>query len=439
MNIFDIRSNKSKNKNASKGLEFDYSDPNIAYLGGGGGSTTTGGGTVVQSTDPVAAELAGTMQANAANTAAQDYNASIQEAIKAINNQYNQAQYAVQPYQQTGVAALDQLNQYLGLPSYNPGNAPTDPHSWNPSETDIRNYVRANSYMGLEGEDQTPYTIYNGIGARPTPGASQVVGYLGGSAGANSNTHLGPGNGPGRLRPGALDIIGVGGGINLKGVGNVPQGQYAGMELGGSLAPSQLNQITNLLKQQYVDNNIDQYNTNLSNFNVNKGLYDKYSAEGPLSSQQITDKIINLPGYQAQLGQGIAAIGGDASAKEYLGSGKILKELSNYGQGTFSQFYGQELSRLSNLVGQGANTAASLSQSHQNQGNSLAQLYDSLGQNTANSALAGTNALAQGIINANQNFNVLGQTTQTTQGDSGLSGIGSLLGGIGSLASSFGL
>jgi len=162
--------------------------------------------------------------------------------------------------------------------------------------------------MGLEGEDQTPYTIYNGIGARPTPGASQVVGYLGGSAGANSNTHLGPGNGPGRLRPGALDIIGVGGGINLKGVGNVPQGQYAGMELGGSLAPSQLNQITNLLKQQYVDNNIDQYNTNLSNFNVNKGLYDKYSAEGPLSSQQITDKIINLPGYQAQLGQGIAAI-----------------------------------------------------------------------------------------------------------------------------------
>jgi len=103
MNIFDIRSNKSKNKNASKGLEFDYSDPNIAYLGGGGGSTTTGGGTVVQSTDPVAAELAGTMQANAANTAAQDYNASIQEAIKAINNQYNQAQYAVQPYQQTGV------------------------------------------------------------------------------------------------------------------------------------------------------------------------------------------------------------------------------------------------------------------------------------------------------------------------------------------------
>ena len=81
MNIFDIRSNKSKNKNASKGLEFDYSDPNIAYLGGGGGSTTTGGGTVVQSTDPVAAELAGTMQANAANTAAQDYNASIQEAI----------------------------------------------------------------------------------------------------------------------------------------------------------------------------------------------------------------------------------------------------------------------------------------------------------------------------------------------------------------------
>jgi hypothetical protein len=388
--MFNIKNKKSNRKSASGGIEFDFSNPNIAYLGGGGKS----GGTVVQTTNPIYAEQAGALQSAAANQASQQYESSIQSAIQAINNQYNQAQYAVQPYQQTGVAALDQLNQYLGLPAYNPGKAPTDPNTWNPTAQDVKNYVRDNSYVTTAGRDNNIYTAYTGVGSAYD--------------GWSKNYQGGPNTG--------LDLIGYGG--------------------QGAVNADQTAQINSLLKQQYVQNNIDQYNTNLDNYNVNKDLYNKYTAAGPLTTQQITDKITNEPGYQAQLDQGTAAIAGNASAKGYLGSGKILKELSNYGQNTLSQYYGNELSRLANLVGQGANTAASLSQSHQQQGNSLADLYNSLGQTKANSTLAGSNALAQGIINANQQFQVLGQTETPS---SGLSGIGSLLGGIGSLASSFGL
>lgn len=367
----------------------------INALGGGGGST--GGGTVVQTTAPWASYQAGTLQSAAANQASQLYSNSVNQAIQAINNNYNQAAYDVQPYQQTGVAALDQLNQYLGLPAYNPGAAPTDPNTYSPTQSDIQNYVKANSYVGTVGDNHID-TVYNGVG-------SAYDGW--------SNTAIGaPGS-----HPTGWDVIGYGG--------------------QGGVNAAQTTDISNLLKQQYVQQNEPQYQTNLENYNANNALYNKYQAAGPLTQSQISSNIEQQPGYQSQLNEGVNAINSDASAKGYLGSGKILKDLSNYGQNTFSQYYGNELSRLAGLVGQGSSATNALAGAAENQGNSLSQLYTGLGQNQANSALAGSNALASSIVNANQQFQVLGQTQ--SQGSSGLAGIGSLLGGIGSLGGSGGI
>lgn len=384
MNMFGIKNKKSNKKVASIGMEFDYSNPNIAYLTGGGG----GGGQIVQSTNPQSAMLAGGLNSAAAGQASRIYSDSINQAIQAINQNFVGAEHAVQPYQQTGVAALDQLNQYLGLPAYNPGKGPTDPNTWSPDSMDIQDYVDSHSNVTTAGKDGNIYTNYTGIGAA-YDGWSRTSAQGG---------------------PTGMDLIGYGG------TGGVNAAQSA--------------QIASALKQQYVKQNIDQYNVDLENFNANKSLYDQYQAAGPLTQAQITNNIENQPGYQSQLAAGVNAIGSDASAKGYLGSGKILKDLSNYGQNTFSQYYGNTLSRLAGLVDIGANTAQSLSAGFQNKGNSLAGLYTSLGQNQANSILAGANAQSQGIITAGQQFNQMG-------GDGGLGGIGAILGGIGSVASAF--
>lgn len=357
-------------------------------LGGGGG-----GGAVVQSTNPMAAQQAGQLQSAAASQASQLYSNSINQAIQALNNNYNQSAIGLQPQTQTGVAALDQLNQYLGLPTYNPGTAPVNPNTYTPDQSAINNYIKANSNTTLAGLDNSVYQNYTGVGAA----------YDGHSLTRTADT--------GGV-PTGMDLIGYAGSTNVN--------------------ASQKQQITDLLKQQYVDANKGSYQTQLSNYNNAKGLYDKYQAQGPMTQAQITQNIQNQPGYQSQLSQGIGAIGADASAKGYLGSGAQLKELMNYGQNTFSQYYGDQLSRLAGLVTQGTNAQTTLAGQSAQQGNSLANLYNSLGQNQANAALASGGSQAQNLINANQQYSTVGGSS------GGLGGLGSLLGGGASLISAFG-
>lgn len=366
-----------------------YIHPVASLGGGGGGGGGKTGGSIVQYTEPSAALNAGLYGANAADAAAYYSKTSMQDAINSINQQYAQARYDVQPYRTTGVQALNQLNQYMGLDAYNPGTAPTKPTAQKTTQPEIMQYIQGH-LNPVTGQ-------YSGVGA---DSIFSQQGYR------DPNTGQALGN-------------------------NVITAQNTELVQ---------KQVQNFLNQQYDKANqvnMSAYDQNLAEYNQNKAWYDQYSAQGPLTSQQITDKITNAPGYQAQLNQGVQAIGANASARGYLGSGRMLKELGDYGQNTMSQFYGNELSRLAGLVGQGQQAASQTAQGSMNQGNSLASLYQSLGDSQANAQLSKGNSLAQALIAANQQFKVMGQQDIPDSGGGGLGGLGSLLSGAASLAGAF--
>jgi len=64
-------------------------------------------------------------------------------------------------------------------------------------------------------------------------------------------------------------------------------------------------------------------------------------------------KIQETTGYKFRLGQGEQAINRSAAARGQLGGGGVLAELAKYGQGMASQEYGDQVGRLSSLIGQG--------------------------------------------------------------------------------------
>lgn len=393
-------------------------------MGGGGGQT---GGTVVGGPSMGAALLAGQYQSSAAQAAADAAQQSINDAINAMNRNYQQARYDMQPYRTEGVQALNQLNQYLGLDAYNPGKAPVAPKKYTAedlasevSKNQIRNYITQNTGMvGVGNNHKQTFTHlqYQGAGSEDpalqaayakqwahTPAGEKMPG--GGLTLADSNdNNFGSGLSPFTQNP-AIQ-------------------QAARLELADELARN---------KNATYDTDLEAYNRNLEEYNQNKAWYDQYTAEGPYTQEQISDKISNLPGYQAQLTQGSEAINKSASSKGYLGSGRVLKELMNFGQNTLSQFYGNELDRLASLAGAGQQAAGISAQGSLNKGNALAGLYQSLGDTKANAALASGNALAQSLLAANQQYKVIGQQDS---GGGGLGGIGSVLGGIGSIASAF--
>jgi len=65
--------------------------------------------------------------------------------------------------------------------------------------------------------------------------------------------------------------------------------------------------------------------------------------------------IQKTPGYQFAVDQGNQAINRSAAAKGMLNSGSVLAELAKYGQGMASQEYGNQVNRLSGLLGQSQN------------------------------------------------------------------------------------
>lgn len=375
----------------------------ISGMGGGGESSS-----VIQYTDPQQAMLAGQVSSTAAQAAGEMASRSIGQAISVINNQYNRAAKQIQPYTQEGVQALNQLNQYLQLDPYNPGKAPEAPVA--PTLSDYKNmvstsernaYINQNTYF----PDQSPgpgnwwhNQVYQGPGAHDTNVGGEAEKF-------HPNDDLG----------------------SLRDFYNDPNIINA---VDDTLANDQLKNPYSALNVQYKMDK-QNYDSDLENWNYANDQYNKYAAEGKFTTQQINDKISNLPGYQAQLGQGIDAIQKSASSQGYLGSGRVLKELNQFGQNTLSTFYGNTLSQLASLAGMGQSSAQSLSGATQNQGNSIGQQFNNLGTNQANSALASGNALSQAIIAAGQRFD----TMQT--GSSGGSGIGSILSGVGSLAGAF--
>jgi hypothetical protein len=389
----------------------------------GGGDS--GGGMVVGGPTAGAAVLAGQYQSQAAQAAAAQATEAINTAVNMINKQYQQARYDVQPYRTTGVQALDQLNQYMGLDPYNPGDAPTAPtkKTYNDfldkiDNSSVRNYINNNT-IWTPSTNKLGQTFLHAqyVGDGVAPG---MQGYKDATTGSDGGFLPAGIFAPGSASMGGSQFDTSGSNYFLS---NPDVMNAAKIAIG--------NQMANQANVTY-EGDLEAYNRNLDEYNQNKAWYDQYSAAGPLTSAQVTEKISNLPGYQAQMNQGVDAIQKAGSSQGFLGSGRILKELSSFGQNTMSQFYGQELSRLAGLAGGGQAAATQSSANAANQSNALGSLYQSLGDSRANAQLASGNALAQALLAGNQQYRTIGGG-----GGGGMGGFGSVLGGLGSLASAF--
>lgn len=386
-----------------------------------GGSS---GGMVVGGPDGNAALLAGQYQSQAAQYAAQQAQQMVNQAILAINQNYQQARYDVQPYRTEGVQALNQLNQYLGLDPYNPGAAPTAPklptlddYMNQVTQSDLNQYIRNNTGLSFSSNSAGQTFArgqYIGGGLDPDQlftldASAQGAGHP--TPGYYSRTTTGA---VGGLEPYAAESQFI----------SDPVVQAAARK---AIAQERVNSAMPLYEQNLTD-----YNRNLDEYNQNLTMYNQYKAEGPLTQAQITDRITNQPGYQAELSQGIDAIQKAAGARGYLGSGRVLKELGQFGQNTLGTYYNNTLSRLAGLAGAGQQAATTSAGINMNQGSQIAQAYTGLGDTLANSSLASGNALAQAILAANQQYRVVGGSG----GGGGLGGIGSVLGGVGSILGS---
>jgi hypothetical protein len=368
----------------------------------GGGDTSGGSSSIAAGVDPEAARLAGEYQARAAQAAAEVARKSVQDAISALTKQFNVGRADLAPYRTTGVQALDQLNQYIGLDPYNPGKAPTAPltpaqkvaQGKAISDNDINNYIQQNSFVNKALGNGLTYT---GVGSYDT------------------------GNKNGKGTSGFYDTYST--------------GLFTNVQADQKIRDA----VKQHLGDQYVTDNADQYSvdqeqyqTDLSEYQKNLDWYNKYKTEGPKTAAQIEADVTSQPGYQAQLSQGVEAINRSASSRGLLKSGAVLKGLADYGANLESTYYGNMLSRLAASAGVGANAASQSSQQSNNLGSGIASLNQGLGDSIGNSYLAGGQAKAQSLISANPTYTSVGGSSG---GDSGLSGIGSVLGGLGSIAS----
>ncbi len=386
-------------------------------MGGGGATSESTTGTVVQSTAPWAANLAGQYGYQAAQQASQQATSAINDAISQMNQNYTSAAKGIQPYTQEGVQALNKLNQYLQLNPYNPGTAPKAPTLQNNTP---KIDVATGSIIGDKD--------WNGL-------AGQAAGIIKQNPGlelSNSQAHnitsmatlLGSKD---KLNPSEASFL-----AKFSAMGG-----YVGQQ--GTEFLQGFKQEDPKIAQQKYDDAMGQYNIDKENYDYAKSSYDQYTAEGPKTADQIAADISSQPGYAAQLNQGINAINKSSSAKGYLGSGRVLKELTDYGQNTLSQFYGDTLSRLAGLAGSGQQAATTQAGLSAQKGNSLAGLYTTLGETQANATLAGAGALQNAVTAANQDFRVM-QTgsSSSDSGGGGMGGIGQALGGAASLAKVFG-
>ena len=122
-----------------------------------------------------------------------------------------------------------------------------------------------------------------------------------------------------------------------------------------------------------------------------------------------TQALMATPGYQWQVDQGVKALDRSAAAKGLLGSGAQRKGLLSFGQNAALANYENYMNRLYGTMGTGQNAAAQTGQFGMQSANSIANLYQGLGQaqqqalyddyNARQSAFGGTLNTLMGLGN----------------------------------------
>lgn len=118
-------------------------------------------------------------------------------------------------------------------------------------------------------------------------------------------------------------------------------------------------------------------------------------------TQTIAQQVMQTPGYQAQLDQGIKSIDRAAPLVGGMYSGRRMKALNDYGQQTFGGYYNDWLNRVSGIAGQGQQTAQNVGQAGMqnaaNVGGLMVQGANARAQGSMNSANAWSGALGTGV------------------------------------------
>lgn len=102
----------------------------------------------------------------------------------------------------------------------------------------------------------------------------------------------------------------------------------------------------------------------------------------------IADQVMQTPGYQAQLDQGIKSIDRASPLVGGMYSGRRMKALNDYGQNTFGSYYNDWMNRVGGIAGQAPQIAQNVGQAGQQNANNVGQLM-----------MTGANARAQGALN----------------------------------------
>lgn len=129
----------------------------------------------------------------------------------------------------------------------------------------------------------------------------------------------------------------------------------------------------------------------LGAYNFNLGIGDRPSG--------FTD-FTGTPGYQFRLSQGQQAIDNSAASSGDLFSGRTLRGLSDYGQGTGAQDFGGYMDRLAGVANMGQASAAGVATAAGNLGMANGNALSAIGNARAAGAIGGANALNDGIGNA---------------------------------------
>lgn len=125
------------------------------------------------------------------------------------------------------------------------------------------------------------------------------------------------------------------------------------------------------------------------------------AAQPSMTRESVASQVMNTPGYQAQLDQGIKTIDRAAPLSGGMYSGRRMKALDSFGQQTFGGYYNDWLNRVGGVAGQGAQTAQSIGQAGQqnatNVGNLMTTGANARANGALNSANAWTSAIGTGI------------------------------------------
>jgi len=416
---------------------------------GGGSDSSSEQYSIIQYTNPASAIAAGNLVAGASQEAANQSRVATNNAIGQMVSYYSQATQNFTPYASSGYQALVKMNQLMGMAPPQPGQAPIAPTAPTKSTVDDRqvyDYITANTQLS-----QGTSSVYTGVGAHMTPWDYKVGGPAGQLAGVAGHPNV-------ALVDGVLKPTNWAGETGKDSFGNdLPDFQseadwaawQPGQAKGSGYTKEQLDQIRNYLydtkykdidksNQELYDTKYAAYQKDLANYNNLTSTYDTMKGQGQgtngaYTAQQVQDYISNTPGYQNRLNSGLDAVSRAKSAAGLLGSGSLLKDLQSYGDRLAADTYQNELTNLANLAGQGQQAAQGIAQTQTNLGNNSGQLTYQAGQDTANSILAGAQAQANAVIQANQKFDrVLTGSSRSSSGG-GLGG----LGGIGQLAGFF--